>query len=82
MLDRLIESGVIGRLTVIDCMPFLLFQLLPDSFSLFHLLLFLTEGFLSLYQEGMFSLAIDRDTLLCWGDREEYVAWSLVKSIN
>ena len=63
VLVRLMLSGVTGLLTAQDWVPLLLLQLLPDSFSLLHLVMFLAECCLSLYQEGMFSLASDTDTL-------------------
>ena len=67
MLVRLMVSGEMGLLTAQDWVTLLLLQHLPVSFSLLHLGKFLTLRGLSLYQDGMFSLASDWDTLSWWG---------------
>ena len=57
-------SGVVGRLAAQDWVPHLLLQLLLELFSLLHFGMFGEERGLSLYQEGMFSLAKDLETLI------------------
>jgi len=63
----LMLSGVVGLLTAQDWVPHFLLQLLLLVFSLLHLGVSGEERGLSLYQEGMFSLARDLETLIwCW----------------
>jgi hypothetical protein len=63
-LLMLILSGVVGLLTAQDWVPHFLLQLLLDVFSLLHFGVSGEERGLSLYQEGMLSLARDLDTLI------------------
>ena len=64
LLLMLMLSGVVGLLTAQDCVPHFLLQLVLVLFSLLHFGVSGEVRGLSLYHEGMFSLARDLETLI------------------